>query len=97
LHNETPSGIQLLPDPAFPLTFFSNGQIDSKQPLAANRIIAIEIAPAYSEGQIAVVPPGTSSHTTNSSALSIAYPSASGGGYSPFASNSSATANVLMV
>src|SRR5262249_46379403 len=97
LHNGTPSGIRLLPDPAFPLTFLSNGQIDPTQPLAANRIIPIEIAPAYSEGQIAVVLPGTSSDTTNSRTLSLAYPSASGGGYYPFATSSSSTANVLMV
>ena len=97
LHNGTPSGIRLLPDPAFPLTFLANGQIDPTQPLAANRIIPIEIAPAYSEGQIAVVLPGTAGDTTNSSSLAIPYPAASGGGYYPFGANSSSTANVLMV
>ena len=45
LHTGTPSGIRLLPDPAFPLTYLANGQIDPTQPLAANRIIPIEIGP----------------------------------------------------
>ena len=97
LHNGTPSGIRLVPDAAFPLTYLANGQIDPTQPLAANRIIPIEVAPAYSEGQIAVVFPGSATDATNSSSLAIAYPSASGGGYYPFAANSSSNANVLMV
>ena len=45
-----PSGIRLLPDPAFPLVYLANGQIDPTQPLAANRIIPIEAAPEYTEG-----------------------------------------------
>ena len=52
LHNGTPSGIRLLPDPAFPLIYLANGQIDPTQPLAANRIIPIEAAPEYSEGML---------------------------------------------
>jgi prepilin-type N-terminal cleavage/methylation domain-containing protein len=97
LHNATPSGVRLLPDPAFPLTYLANGQIDSTQPLAANRIIPIEIAPAYSEGQIAVVFPGSVTDATNSSSLKIPYPATSGGGYYPFATYSSSNANALMV
>lgn len=97
LHSGSPSGIRLLPDPAFPLTYLANGLIDPTQPLAANRIIPIEIAPAYSEGQVSVVLPGTSGDTTNSSSLAIPYPMAGGGGYYPFGTNSSSKANVLMV
>ncbi len=48
-----PSGIRLLPDPAFPLVYMANGQIDPTQPLAANRIIPIEAAPEYTEGMLA--------------------------------------------
>ena len=32
LHDGTPSGIRLLPDPAFPLIYLANGQIDPTQP-----------------------------------------------------------------
>ena len=55
LHNGTPSGIRLLPDPAFPLVYrCDTGQIDPTQPLAANRIIPIEAAPEYSEGMLSL-------------------------------------------
>ena len=47
LHTGTPSGIRLLPDPAFPLIYLPSGQIDPGQPLAANRIIPIEIGRAH--------------------------------------------------
>jgi prepilin-type N-terminal cleavage/methylation domain-containing protein len=97
LHSGTPSGIRLLPDPAFPLTYLANGQIDPTQPLAADRIIPIEIAPAYTEGRVSVVLPGTSGDTTNSSTLAIPYPVSNGGGYYHLSTNSSATASVLMV
>ena len=50
LRTHAPSGIRLLPDPAFPLVYLANGQIDPTQPLAANRIIPIEAAPEYTEG-----------------------------------------------
>ena len=94
---ERPSGIRLLPDPAFPLIYLASGQIDPTQPLAANRIIPIEVAPAYTEGMLSAVLPGSSGDTTNSSTLSIVYPASNGGGYYPFAGNSSTAANVLMV
>jgi prepilin-type N-terminal cleavage/methylation domain-containing protein len=97
LHSGAPSGIRLLPDPAFPLIYLASGQIDPTQPLAANRIIPIEVAPAYTEGMLSAVLPGSSGDTTNSSTLSIVYPASNGGGYYPFASNSSTAANVLMV
>jgi prepilin-type N-terminal cleavage/methylation domain-containing protein len=64
LHNGTPSGIRLLPDPAFPVQYHSvtiNGitttQIDATLPFASNRIIPIEAAPEYSEGTVSVYGP----------------------------------------
>ena len=65
LQTNAPSGIRLLPDPAFPLTFLANGQIDPSQPLVANRIIPIAPASDYSEGRVSWV---------NSSALTLPYP-----------------------
>ncbi len=62
MHNGTPSGIRLLPDPAFPLIYKTmpdgTTQIDPTQPLAANRIIPIEMAPGYSSGMLSIVQPG---------------------------------------
>lgn len=61
LHDNAPSGIRLVPDPAFPLIYLPNGQLDPRQPLAANRIIPIGPAPDYNDGQIVqwigVLPP----------------------------------------
>ena len=91
LHTGTPSGIRLLPDPAFPLIYLPSGQIDPGQPLAANRIIPIEVAPAYSEGMLSVGVPAAGF------VLNVPYPAATGGGYYPFANNSSSAANILMV
>jgi prepilin-type N-terminal cleavage/methylation domain-containing protein len=54
IHNNAPSGIRLLPDPAFPIQRLSNGTIDPSQILAASRIIPIEPAPAYSEGLVSL-------------------------------------------
>ncbi len=59
LRDNTPSGIRLLPDPAFPLKYLSNGQIDPSQPLAANRIIPIAAAPNYTDGRISRVDTAT--------------------------------------
>jgi prepilin-type N-terminal cleavage/methylation domain-containing protein len=56
IHTGAPSGIRLLPDPAFPLLYLPNGQLDPNQPLAANRIIPIRPAPDYSEGTVARFP-----------------------------------------
>ena len=103
LHSGTPSGIRLLPDPAFPLVYLPNGQIDPTQPLAANRIIPIESAPEYSEGQVSIVIPNALSTTTNAYSLSIPYPQLNGGGYYPSGGYSArlgstaTTGNVLMV
>ena len=52
IHNNAPSGIRLLPDPAFPIQRLSDGTIDPSQILAASRIIPIEPAPSYIEGLV---------------------------------------------
>jgi len=57
LRTGAPSGIRLLPDPAFPLVYLPSGQLDTAQPLAASRIVPIEPAPEYSEGALNVVVP----------------------------------------
>jgi prepilin-type N-terminal cleavage/methylation domain-containing protein len=103
LKNGTPSGIRLMPDPAFPLTFLANGQIDRTQPLAANRIIPIEAAPEYSEGLLSVVVPNANDPNSNAYSLSVPYPQASGGLFYPSGVNSvnsglaGRIGNVLMV
>src|SRR4051794_7145044 len=62
IHENTPSGIRLLPDPTF-LTRVTNpssplyGQIDPTQPLAANRIIPLQSPPNYNDGLVTVGPP----------------------------------------
>jgi prepilin-type N-terminal cleavage/methylation domain-containing protein len=94
LRNGTPSGIRLLPDPAFPLTYqpMADGttRIDPNQPLAASRIIPIEMAPRYTEGKLSI---GAAFDRLSD----IPYPAVNGGGYYPFSKHSTATANVLMV
>ena len=57
IRTQGPSGIRLLPDPAFPLRYLPDGSIDPAQPLAANRIIPIEAAPPYSVGRVNIVWP----------------------------------------
>ena len=57
IRTQGPSGIRLLPDPAFPLRYLPDGSIDPAQPLAANRIIPIEAAPDYSVGRVNIVWP----------------------------------------
>jgi prepilin-type N-terminal cleavage/methylation domain-containing protein len=91
LKNGTPSGIRLLPDPAFPLVFDSTtGLIVTTQPLAANRIIPIEAAPEYSDGLLSI--------EIQNVTLNVQYPLINGGGRYPFgAGNPVTTANVLMV
>jgi prepilin-type N-terminal cleavage/methylation domain-containing protein len=80
LHSGTPSGIRLLPDPAFPLIYQANGLLDPTQPLAANRIIPIESAPEYSEGLVSIV-------TFPQGPFNIPYPAINGGGFYPVANN----------
>ena len=85
LHNASPAGIRLLPDPAFPLLYTTiNGvtQIDPTQPLAANRIIPIAAAPEYSEGKISVVLSGSPAQFTTVPQ----YPAINGGGLYPLGS-----------
>jgi hypothetical protein len=83
----------LLPDPAFPLVYQSNGpgigQIDPRQPLAANRLIPIEAAPEYTEGKLALCFP-------NASFQAVPYPVGINVPY-PVGVNSNLTQNVLMV
>ena len=52
LQTNAPSGIRLLPDPATPLIYLPNGQLDPSQPLTASRIVPIAPAPNYNEGAI---------------------------------------------
>ena len=52
IHDGAPSGVRLLPDPAFPLKYLPNGQLDLSQPLVASRIIPLSPAPEYNEGTI---------------------------------------------
>ena len=47
----------MLPDPAFPLAYLANGQLDPTQPIAANRIVPLAAAPEYSEGLVNMVLP----------------------------------------
>jgi prepilin-type N-terminal cleavage/methylation domain-containing protein len=104
LRTGSPSGIRLLPDPAFALKYIDVpnsqyfGQIDYLQPLAANRIIPIEAPPEYSEGalNVSVVNPPPPLNTD--------YPKINGGGFYPVLNNAfpviggvQRPANVLMV
>src|SRR5262249_26691516 len=57
IHDNQPSGIRLLPDPAYPITYDSFGQIDPIQILAFNRVVPIGAAPEYSDGMVAIFPP----------------------------------------
>ena len=52
MRDNSPSGIRLLPDPAFPLVYLPNGQLDPRQPLVSNRVIPIALSPNYNEGQL---------------------------------------------
>jgi prepilin-type N-terminal cleavage/methylation domain-containing protein len=107
IKNNSPSGIRLLPDPAFPIQYTTiNGstQIDATQPLAANRIIPIAPAPDYSEGFLAVLPNvlPNGSGLSFTSTTGLNYPVQNVGGttstypYNLLASNIT-NGNVLMV
>jgi prepilin-type N-terminal cleavage/methylation domain-containing protein len=52
IRDNSPQGIRLLPDPAFPLVRLANGQLDPSQPLVASRIIPLSLAPSYTEGRL---------------------------------------------
>ena len=69
IHNNQPSGIRLIPDPAFPLARLANGQIDPSQPLVYNRIVPIGPAPAYSEGGVSTYPDAVGGSSNYSAAF----------------------------
>lgn len=54
IHDGQPSGIRLLPDPAFPVARLADGTIDPASVLAYNRIVPIGPAPEYGEGYCTV-------------------------------------------
>lgn len=56
IHDGQPSGIRLIPDPAWPIAWTAAGTIDTTQPLAYSRIIPIGPAPEYGEGAVSVYP-----------------------------------------
>ncbi len=56
IHDNAPSGIRLLPDPAFPIMRLANGRIDTMAPLAWNRVIPIGVPPDYVEGMVSIYP-----------------------------------------
>jgi prepilin-type N-terminal cleavage/methylation domain-containing protein len=57
IHNGRPSGIRLLPDPAYPIVRTSSGTIDPRMILAYNRWVPLECAPEYAEGRCTPIPP----------------------------------------
>lgn len=59
IHDGQPSGIRLLPDPAFNGINPTTGQLDPAYPLAFNRAIPIGPAPDYQEGMVNLFPPST--------------------------------------
>lgn len=56
IHTGQPSGIRLIPDPAFDSIDSTTGLLDHSRPLAYSRIIPIGPAPEYSEGAVTVRP-----------------------------------------
>ena len=73
-----PSGIRLLPDPAFPIQRLADGSIDPSKILAASQIIPIAPAPEYSEGFVNI-------NFLALNTLKLPYPGDGGGSY-PFPS-----------
>jgi hypothetical protein len=57
IHDGHPSGIRLLPDPTYPISWTPSGTIDPYSILADNRIVPLEPARDYSEGLCTQVPP----------------------------------------
>ncbi|APW62601.1 prepilin-type N-terminal cleavage/methylation domain-containing protein [Paludisphaera borealis] len=90
VHANAPRGIRLLPDPNF-VTFVTDstlpnyGQLDPARILAANRIVAIEPAPDYTEGRVNVRPTSNFLNVplANGPPLSLLYPGEGGGSW-PF-------------
>jgi len=93
IHNNAPSGIRLLPDPAFPIQRLANGTIDPSQILAANRIIPIEPAPSYHEGLVNL------NSTAVLGTFVLPYPGDGGGNYPFFSPHNTPLAgtSVLMI
>lgn len=56
IHDGRPSGIRLLPDPAFTGINPATGLVDPAYPLAYSRIVPIDPAPEYTEGYCTVRP-----------------------------------------
>jgi prepilin-type N-terminal cleavage/methylation domain-containing protein len=54
IHNNTVSGIRLLPDPTIN-GLNSSGALDITLPLAMNRIVPLEAAPDYDEGKVSII------------------------------------------
>lgn len=81
-----PAGIRLLPDPAYPITWSSSGQIDPTAILAFNRAIPLESAPDYREGRCTPISPAT-----------IAYLGSLGAPFAPPSAGPGSTGQGLMV
>src|SRR5262249_42732440 len=69
IHDGQPSGIRLLPDPAFPLgwttTGTTAGTVYPSSPRAYTRIAPMDPAPEYSEGMVTVRPGASYSFPTH--------------------------------
>ena len=61
IRDNAPSGIRLLPDPAWPIVRLADGSIDSSQPLACSSMVPLSRPPMYEEGRVSVYP--TASYT----------------------------------
>jgi hypothetical protein len=57
IHDGQPSGVRLLPDPAYPIARTSAGTVDPYAILAYSRVIPIDPVPPYAEGRCTAVPP----------------------------------------
>jgi prepilin-type N-terminal cleavage/methylation domain-containing protein len=55
IHNGSPAGIRLLPDPAFSGIDPNYNALNMALPLACNRIIPINPAPDYQEGNVSII------------------------------------------
>lgn len=78
IHDGRPSGIRLIPDPAWPLVRLASGQLDPTAPIAYSRILPIGPAPEYIEGRATIQPAGRPSNypavVRNPSGANVAVP-----------------------
>jgi hypothetical protein len=77
IHDGQPSGIRLLPDPAFPLSWVPIGksnQLDPTLPLVYNRIVPIDAAPEYSEGHAIPIPVDVVTNTLTNKSGGFGWP-----------------------